>query len=346
MEKRGERGREDAATRKEPRSRRINLGSTACLGRRRRCIAGEHALITGGGQGIGAAIAGRLVERGARVSLLDVDAHALASRVRTLEARADGSSAGASGWSSAEVAAGVDRVHYRVCDIRDPHALENAVGELVAEAGPVDIVVNNAGVLVPGDFLEQPMEAWKRMLDVNVEALMRVTHLTLPGMYERNHGTVVNISSAAGTLGVAGLSVYAASKWAVWGFTESIRHEVWNAGKRGIHVASVHPSFLRTGLFEGARLPGLGGVIVPLVKDHNVIAEAVVEGAIRRGKTLIMRPRSVRLAVFLRGLLRDRSFNRMTRGLGANKAMRSWRGRGDGTARGEQSEPYDRPGRG
>ena len=280
-------------------------------GRPRR-IAGEHAVVTGGGRGIGAAIARRLVERGAEVSLLDVDAQALESQVHALQA-----------W----IGAGAEpaRVRYRVCDITDPEAVEAALGELRGEAGPVDIVVNNAGILVPGDFLEQPMAAWERMLDVNLAAVMRVTHLTLADMYERNHGTVVNISSAAGTLGVAGLSVYAASKWAVWGFTESIRHEVWNAGKTGVHVASVHPSFVRTGLFEGARLPGLGGMLVPLIEDHDVVAKAVVEGAVRRAKTVVMRPWSVRLTVILRGVFSDRSFNRLTRGLGANKAMRNLR---------------------
>jgi all-trans-retinol dehydrogenase (NAD+) len=170
------------------------------------------------------------------------------------------------------------------------------------------------------------MVKWEKTITVNLNALIELTHLVLPEMYAANSGVVVNISSAAGTLGVAGMVAYSTSKWGVWGFTEALRHEAWNAGKRGVHFASVHPSFIRHGLFAGAKIRRLGGLLVPRVKDHDVIAKAIVESAISRKKTVVMRPRTVRLTPFLRGVLPDRVFQWLIRAMGVDEAMGSWRG--------------------
>lgn len=229
-----------------------------------------------------------------------------------------------------ETGIGADVLRTAVCDIADASALEQTLQGIVSTAGPVEILVNNAGILIPGYFHEQAMEKWDSLMDVNVRALMRLTHLVLPGMYERNDGVIVNISSAAGTIGVAGLTAYSTSKWAVYGFSEALRNEAWVGGKTGVHVASVHPSFISQGLFAGAKIPGLGGVLVPLVKSHDVIARAVVEKAIRRRRTVIMRPRSVRLTLLFRGIFPDPLFQRFSRSLGTNQSMQTWHGRGEG----------------
>jgi len=275
-------------------------------------VSGRHALVTGGAKGVGAATARRLLQAGARVSLIDLDAPVLETEAARLRS---------------ETGIGPDVLRTAVCDIADASALERTLQGLVSAAGPVEILVNNAGILVPGDYHEQPMEKWDGLMDVNVRALMRLTHLVLPGMYERDDGVIVNISSAAGTIGVAGLTAYSTSKWAVYGFSEALRNEAWVGGKSGVHIASVHPSFISQGLFAGAKIPGLGGLLVPLVKDHDVIARAVVEKAIRRRRTVIMRPRSVRLTLFLRGILPDPLFQRLSRSLGTNQSMRTWHGR-------------------
>lgn len=277
-------------------------------------IEGSHALITGGARGIGAATARRLVEKGASVTIIDVDAEELARREDELRRLAAPRGA---------------FVASRVCDITDGDATTEAVRAIQREHGPVTILVNNAGILFPGDFLDQPMFKWEKLVEVNLTALIRLTHLLLPAMLAQDRGVVVNLSSAGGAVGVAGLSVYAATKWAVWGFSESLRHEVWNGDNRGVHIASVHPNFLKSGLFEGARLPRLGGLIVPRVKDHDVVARAIVEDAIARRKNVVMRPKSVRLAPFLRGVLPDTLFQRLTRSLGVAQSMEGWRGRAD-----------------
>lgn len=274
-------------------------------------VEGAHVLVTGAARGIGAATARRLIEKGARLSIVDLDGEALSEQENALRRLSE--------QHGGTVVA-------RQCDISKREELRNVFQEITREQGPVAVLVNNAGILVPGNFVDQSMVNWEKTITVNLTALIELTHLVLPGMYEANSGVVVNISSAAGTLGVAGMAVYSTSKWGVWGFTESLRHEAWNAGKRGVHFASVHPSFIRHGLFAGARIRRLGGILVPRLKDHDVVAKAIVESAIRRRKSVVMRPRTVRLTSFLRGVFPDRAFQWLIRAMGVDQAMGSWRG--------------------
>jgi len=157
--------------------------------------------------------------------------------------------------------------------------------------------------------------------------MLYTTRAFLPGMYERNLGHVVNISSAAGILGVPDMAAYSAAKWGVWGLTESLRHEARNRGKDGVRFSSIHPSYVATGMFEGARVPGLGSLLVPQVKNHDVIAECIVEQALKKGKPRLIRPRSVWLAILFRGLLPDAWFQAVIRLLNVHRSMSSWKGR-------------------
>ena len=146
-------------------------------------------------------------------------------------------------------------------------------------------------------------------------------------MYERNSGHIVNISSAAAYLGVPELSVYAATKWAVWGLTESMRFEAQNLGKKGVKFSSIHPVYLKTGMFEGAKLGFLGNLLIPLVKNHDVIAKAIVNDALKKGKTQVRRPRTLRLATLLRGILPDKVFQQVLVLNGVHQSMNNWKGR-------------------
>ncbi|HUX14470.1 MAG TPA: SDR family oxidoreductase [Spirochaetia bacterium] len=193
-------------------------------------LSGKRAVVTGGGSGIGLATAIRLLGERCIVSLWDIDAAAL----RRAKASLDGIGG---------------RVYTQVCDVSDSASVASAVRNAEQEMGGIDILINNAGHLAPGDFLDQPVGTWAKTIDVNVQGVLFTTHAVLSGMYERNQGHIVNVSSAAGTLGVAGLAVYAASKWAVWGLTESLRHEAWNRSKRGVRFSTVHPSYVAEGLF-------------------------------------------------------------------------------------------------
>ncbi|NBC28695.1 MAG: SDR family NAD(P)-dependent oxidoreductase [Spirochaetes bacterium] len=269
-------------------------------------LEGKGAIVTGGAKGIGLHIAGLLLDRGTRVALWDVDRQALEE--------------------AAEELSGLGQVAPFPCDVRDSAAVNEAVQRSLTHLGGIDVLVNNAGYMAPGFFLDQPVEAWHKTVEINLQGIINVTHAALPFMYEAGRGHVVNISSAAGFLGVPGLATYSATKWAVFGLTESLREESWAQGHREVRFSSVHPNFIKTGMFEGAQLRGLGAVLFPRVDGHNVIAEAVVLAALLRGRRVVKRPRSLRLILLLRGILPDRLFGAIGRLAKLHTSMDTWRG--------------------
>lgn len=227
---------------------------------------GSHALITGGARGIGFSVARRLVAESCSVTIWDLDAAAVDEAVDKLR----------------EDALEGIVIRGAICDITDRELLRREVEAAEAEVGPIEILVNNAGYLAPGDFIDQPMREWDRTVDINVSALLAVTHAVIPRMFARSRGHVVNISSAAGTIGVPGLAVYSATKWAVWGFSEALRGE---ARKHGVRISSIHPSYIAVGMFEGARLHGPGRFIVPLLRDL-ANSQCIFQGP--EGKTVFL----------------------------------------------------------
>jgi all-trans-retinol dehydrogenase (NAD+) len=267
----------------------------------------KTAVVTGGAAGIGLETCRRLVKAGCVVTLWDVNAAALA-RARK------------------ELSRGGVKVFAYTCDVTKGARVAELARRAAKDMGRVDILVNNAGILFPGGFLDQPLEKWEKTVDVNFVALLHTIHAFLPGMHARNAGAIVNVSSAAGLLGVPGIAVYGATKWAVFGLTESLRHESWNAGKRGVKWTSIHPMYVKEGIFAGARLPGLGGLISPRVRNHDEVAKAIVEYALKRGRFAPIRPRSVKTTLVLRGLLNGGGFFRAMRLFGLHRSMDSWVG--------------------
>lgn len=274
-------------------------------------LKGRSAIITGGAGGIGTAVARRLLGAGASVSLWDVSRPALdAAYARLIEEGHDG-----------------QRIFTHEVDLTDRERVTELAAVAVDDAGRLDALVNNAGHLAPGDFLDQPPEVWQTTVDVNLTGVINATYAVLPHFYERGEGHVVNVSSASSFVGVSGLAVYSATKWAVWGLTEALRHEAENHGRTGVRFSSIHPNYISHGMFGGARIGGLGGLIFPRLDDHDVVAEAIVERALRRGRRVVRRPRSLRLAMALRGILPDVAFARIARWLNVHTSMHSWTGR-------------------
>jgi all-trans-retinol dehydrogenase (NAD+) len=265
------------------------------------------AVITGGAMGIGLATSKRLLNEGCKVTIWDINIQALAKARDEL--------------------ASLGTIFTHQCDVIDKHRVYELAELANTEMGKVDILINNAGYVKGGNFLDRTDEEWEETIDVNLTALIYSTRAFLPQMYERNSGHIVNLSSAAGTLGVPALSVYSATKWAVWGLTESLRFEAYNAGKNGVKYSTIHPSYIATGMFEGAKLGFPGSLIVPLVRNHDVIAKAIVEDAIKRGKYSPKRPRTLNLNPRLRGLLPDKLFQKFMILMGVPKSMNNWVGR-------------------
>ncbi len=257
--------------------------------------------------GIGLATAKRLIKEGCAVTLWDIQPGALEEAKTMLE--------GLGG-----------RIFTHVCDVTDKGRVYDLARKAEDEMGQVDILINNAGHVMGGGLLEQPDEIWEKSIAVNLTSMIYTIRAFLPGMYERDSGHIVNISSASGTIGVPDLAIYAATKWAVWGLTESMRFEAWNNNKFGVKWSSIHPGYIARGMFEGAKLKGLGNLLVPLLRDHDVVAEAIVEDALKKEKYSPKRPRTVNLTIRLRGLLPDPWFQRLIVLMGVTQSMEKWTG--------------------
>jgi NADP-dependent 3-hydroxy acid dehydrogenase YdfG len=198
-----------------------------------RPLAGRVALVTGASSGIGEATALALAGAGAAVAIgarrrdrLD----ALAGKLRD-----DGA-----------------RVLQLDLDVTDEQACRAAVARTREELGGLDVLVNNAGVMLLGTIVGADPEDWRRMVSTNVLGLMYMTHAAIDGMVEQGSGDIVNISSVAGRIARLGSGVYNASKWAVNAFSESLRQEVT---ARGVRISLVEPGAVATELTDQITQP-------------------------------------------------------------------------------------------
>ena len=189
---------------------------------------GATAVITGGGQGIGAAVARSLARAGARVMV--------AGRTQATTERVAGEL----------VEAGLEAHAGRV-DVTDPGSVTALVEEAQRRLGKVDILVNNAGQAHSAPIARTTLEDWHRMMEGNATGTFLCTQGFLPGMLERRWGRVINIASVAGLAGAKYIAAYAASKHAVMGFTRSAAHEV---ADKGVTVNAVCPGFVDTPMTE------------------------------------------------------------------------------------------------
>jgi 3-oxoacyl-[acyl-carrier protein] reductase len=190
------------------------------------------ALVTGASKGIGKAIALALVAEGAQVGLIarsEPDLQKLASEIQAIGGKAA----------------------YAMADISDRASVETAVSTITNELGPIDILINNAGTGKFGKFLELDPEDWERQIKVNLFGVYYTTRAVLPQMIERLSGDIINISSTAGKNGSASTSAYSASKFGVFGLSESLMQEV---RKQNIRVTALAPSTIVTDLAYSANL--------------------------------------------------------------------------------------------
>jgi 3-oxoacyl-[acyl-carrier protein] reductase len=175
-------------------------------------FADRVVLVTGGARGIGLATVQEFLERGARVAFC---ARHEAHLQRTLH------QCGAP-----------DRVFAGTADVADADQVRRFVQAAIKALGSIDVLVNNAGILHHGAFVEETYDNMARLIDVNLKGLAFVTRAVLPGMLERGAGTVINISSGLGLYGVGDLAAYCATKFGVVGFTQALDQEVAAAGVR------------------------------------------------------------------------------------------------------------------
>lgn len=212
-------------------------------------LEGRGAVVTGGGRGIGAAVARALAAEGARVVVASRTATEVEAVAEEIEA------AGGSAWP------------VRV-DVTDQGSVDLLASEGAGRVGEVDILVTCAGVAWSAPLARQTLEDWERIFAVNVTGTFLATRAFLPAMMDRGRGRVVHLASVAGLAGAKYIAAYAASKHAVVGFTRAVAAE---AAPRGVTVNALCPGYVDTGMTEES---------VARIVDRAGLSEAEARAAI------------------------------------------------------------------
>lgn len=245
-------------------------------------VEGKRVLVTGAAMGMGRLFAERAIaEQASAVVLWDVNEAALNE---TLEELADGATA-VSGW---------------VVDVADAAAVSDTAAAVLDEVGPIDVVINNAGVVRGNKYFWETDLArdTKFTIDVNTLAPMYVAHAFLPAMVAaQGECRLLNLASAAGFTPNPRMAVYAASKWAVIGWSDSVRLELKQAHLDHVKVTTVCPYYVNTGMFEGAR----SAPLLPILDPADVVDEAW--SAMLAGRPFVVMPKTVMLSEMLKGVV-------------------------------------------
>jgi len=196
-------------------------------------VKGKVAFITGAGSGIGRAIANSLAKRGCHLALVDINQV-------NLEQTAD------------ELKQYNVEISTLVLDVTDKEAVKTVPQWVINEHGGIDLVVNNAGIAAGGTFLMLSEADFDKVMEINFHAIVRITRAFLPSLLQREEARIVNISSLFGLISPAEQTAYSASKFAVRGFSNALRHELETTS---VGISVVHPGGIATKIAESALKP-------------------------------------------------------------------------------------------
>lgn len=261
----------------------------------------KTVLITGGAAGIGKVMAHKILEQGAsRMILWDVNKENLEFTTKELK-----------GF-------GFEVFSY-IVDVSDIELVKQIAQKVKNKVGKVDILINNAGIVVGKYFHEHTHGDIDLSMNINTSALMHITLEFLNDMISAGEGHIVNIASAAGMVSNPKMSIYCASKWAAIGWSDSLRLEMERISKN-VKVTTVTPYYIITGMFNGVK-----SRIIPIVKPETA-ANKIVK-AIRRNKIFIRMPWLVYLLPLIKGILPVRWFDLVIgKGFGIYKTMNEFKG--------------------
>lgn len=260
---------------------------------------GKKVLITGGASGIGKLMGRMLLEKQAEVIIWDKDSVNLEKTLAMFSV--------------------LGRAYAYEVDLTEPDQISDTAAKVRAEVGAVDILINNAGIVVGKYFHEHSSADILTTMDVNANAPMLVAIEFLPEMVERNSGHICNIASSAGLVSNPRMSVYAASKWAVVGWSDSLRLEMQQLKKK-VRVTTVTPYYISTGMFKGVRSR------IPIL-EPEVVARKILKG-IEKNDRYVSMPWSVPFVRMGQGLLPARFYDWFVGGvLGVYRSMDQFEGR-------------------
>ncbi|MGJ8669566.1 MAG: SDR family NAD(P)-dependent oxidoreductase [Oceanococcus sp.] len=231
-----------------------------------KAFAEKEILITGAGSGIGQATAIAFAKKGARLWLSDINASGLKNTTQQIEQL---------GGMSRSV----------ICDVADPASVQAMADQVHADVPALDVLVNNAGIGSAGRFLDTSLDTWHKVMDINLMGVVHGCHAFLPKMVERNRPAhVVNTASAAAFVAAPDMPIYAASKFAVLGFSESLRADM---AQHGIGVTAICPGIINTGIVASTIMEGQMGEgetqdkIVEFYKKRNYGPEQVAAAILK-----------------------------------------------------------------
>ena len=236
---------------------------------RMRNFRGKNILITGGAGGLGKILARRMLECGGRVIIWDVDAKKISETIEEFSHLGD-------------------IFGYRI-DVTNVDDVKSVADKVKSEVGVVDVLINNAGIVVGKCFKDHSVTDIQNVMNVNANGPMYVTLEFLGDMLSQNSGHICNIASSAGIISNPNMSVYAASKWAVVGWSDSLRIEIEQM-KSSVKVTTILPYYINTGMFDGVES------LIPILDPERV--GAIVVRAIQ--KDVKMRSISRSLYLFAR----------------------------------------------
>jgi short-subunit dehydrogenase len=252
-------------------------------------VAEKVVAITGGARGIGLATATVLQDLGAMVAIGDIDRSAVRE-------------------ASSQLGLTVGRR----LDVTDRRSFTDFLDNVEEQLGPIDVLVNNAGVIAVGAAVDEADAVTRRVLDVNIFGVILGTKLAAQRMLSRGEGHIVNIASLGGVLPVEGIATYCATKHAVLGFTDSVRME--NRGS-GVHFSAILPTLVNTEM-----IAGVGHAKGFRNADPDDVARAIA-GVIAKPKPRVFVPRSIGRAAASQRLVPQRVAEAMGRALGTNRVF-------------------------
>jgi NAD(P)-dependent dehydrogenase (short-subunit alcohol dehydrogenase family) len=265
------------------------------MAKERRSLSGKVVAITGGARGIGKATAQALVRKGCRVAIGDLD-HGLAEE------------------AAASLGGGVVALPL---DVTDRASFTAFVDEAERQLGPIDVLINNAGIMPVTAFVEEADDSIRRQLDINVYGVIVGSQLAIARMRPRGTGQIVNVASAAGKVGTPGIATYSATKHAVVGLCEAMRHELRGSG---VEVSVVMPVLVNTALTEG--ISSRAGV--EEVEPEDVAKEIVDALELRRFDVYV--PRRLQATIIGGALLPRRVREAIARFMGVDKVIADYSG--------------------
>lgn len=259
----------------------------------------KRVLVTGAGGGLGGSMARLFAQRGAHVIVADRAQKLVDDAVAALQKQGLGAS-------------GI------VMDVTDAKSVARVRDALVAEGG-VDVLVNNAGVVFGGPLDEVPLQQHETTIAVNLQGVITVTHAFLPHLLSRKQAYILNVSSASAFLALPLATTYAASKWGVLGFTESLREELQLRTQTHVGVGALCPSFFSSGLFDGAKPALLTWMMTP-----EYVAQAAVN-MVANDERVVILPWTASLLINGFGWLPRPVFSLLSHTLGVNTSMTQWK---------------------